>query len=172
MSRDWLWDRKITLPAAKQILRDPAHPRFVDLAALLLSRKNSPSEVFREYIRPVDFCRNWTLLKKEMNKDTWGSSRIHFWQAVYEKVREKLKRRGTLIKTLSPQKPDVGLIMIGEKIKALREERGLTQKALARKLKISQQIISRVESGRQNISLLTLKEIASALEAKVEVGLN
>ena len=170
MKRDWLWDSKTTLRTAIQILRDPAHPRFVNLAALLLSRKNAPSEVFREYIRPADFCRHWPSLKKAMNKDAWGSPRVHFWQAVYEKVSEKLKKKGTFIKKLRPQKTDVGLIMIGEKIRALREARGLTQKALARKLKISQQVISRVESGRQNVSLITLKEIAAALEAKVEVG--
>jgi len=43
---------------------------------------------------------------------------------------------------------------------------GFSQKELAQKLRISQQIISRIESGRENISLLTLEKVAAALGKK------
>lgn len=170
MKRDWLWDRKINMRKAKDILRNPSHPKFLALASLLLTRKNSPAEVFKEYLLPADFCQNWGRIKKLMQKDAWAKPRIHFWQAVYEKVKEKLKRKGRAVKSIPLPKADEFCKRIGLKIKLLRKEQGFTQKGLANKLKISQQIISRIESGRQNISLLTLKEIASALQAKVEVN--
>lgn len=57
MKRDWLWDRKISLTKAKKILTKPDHPKFIALAALLLSRKNNPKEVF-QILSPDHFCQN------------------------------------------------------------------------------------------------------------------
>lgn len=169
MKRDWLWDRKISIAQARSILRDPRHPKFLKLAALLLARKNRPAEVFKADLSAVDFCRNWQRIKPIMRKDAWGESRTHFWQAVFEKVKEKLKRRGTVIRPAETKRTEALLKATGKKLKDLRQEKRLTQRELARKLKISQQIISRVESGQQNISLLTLKEMVAALQAKVNI---
>ena len=53
---------------------------------------------------------------------------------------------------------------------ALREKAGLSQRELARKLKTSQQNISRLESaGYEGHSLSMLRRIASALNARVHV---
>jgi transcriptional regulator len=55
---------------------------------------------------------------------------------------------------------------------ALRERAGLSQKELARKLKTSQQQISRLESpGYEGHSLNTLRRVAKALHARVRVVL-
>lgn len=55
-------------------------------------------------------------------------------------------------------------------IAALREKAGLTQKALARKLKTSQQQISRLESpAYEGHSLSMLRRVAHALDAEVKV---
>ena len=55
-------------------------------------------------------------------------------------------------------------------IAALREKAGLTQKELARKLKTSQQQISRLESpSYEGHSLSMLRRVASALGASVRV---
>ncbi|MBU2568162.1 MAG: helix-turn-helix domain-containing protein [Elusimicrobia bacterium] len=56
---------------------------------------------------------------------------------------------------------------IGDRIKGIRNQKGLTQKQFAKKLKVSQQLISRIESGRENISIITLKNIAKALNTRV-----
>ena len=56
------------------------------------------------------------------------------------------------------------------KIAALREEAGLSQKELARKLKTSQQQISRLESpAYEGHSLSMLRRVAEALGASVRV---
>jgi ribosome-binding protein aMBF1 (putative translation factor) len=53
---------------------------------------------------------------------------------------------------------------------ALRQQAGLTQKELARKLKTSQQQVSRLESpGHEGHSLDMLRRVAKALNARVRV---
>jgi transcriptional regulator with XRE-family HTH domain len=55
---------------------------------------------------------------------------------------------------------------------ALREQAGLSQAELARKLKTTQQQISRMESpGYEGHSLSTLRRVAKALHARVRVVL-
>ncbi len=59
---------------------------------------------------------------------------------------------------------------IALQLAALRKTAGLSQKDLARKLKTSQQQISRLESpGYEGHSLSMLRRVAQALHAKVKV---
>jgi len=70
----------------------------------------------------------------------------------------------------SKAKPINGFCLsVGDRLRLLRKKNNLTQNALADKLKVSQQIISRIESGRENISLLTLRKITSELGAKIDI---
>jgi ribosome-binding protein aMBF1 (putative translation factor) len=105
-----------------------------------------------------------------MRKDNWNNPRIEFWQAIYEKLLEKYRAEG--INIFSKGKVKVineFCLWVGERIRILRKQKNLTQKMLARKLNISQQMISRIESGGENISLLTLKRIADELGVKVSI---
>ena len=52
---------------------------------------------------------------------------------------------------------------MGGRVRALREERGLSQEKLARRARLSLRFLSQVESGRGNISLLKLFGLARAL---------
>lgn len=171
MNKDWLWDQKTSPAAAMQILKDPLNPNFLRMASILLLRKNTPREVFSDYLSPLIFYQNWERIKRVMKRDAWGKPRLHFWQAVYEKVREKFKKRKIVLRPTALYQADEFCQSIGDKIKNLRRKRGRTQEELSKKLQISQQIISRIESGRQNISLLTLKNIASCLGAEVKIEL-
>ncbi|MBU3958707.1 MAG: helix-turn-helix domain-containing protein [Candidatus Omnitrophica bacterium] len=104
-----------------------------------------------------------------MRKDAWNNPRIEFWQAIYEKLKEKYKDKGiSVTKAIAVTRPqDEFCKLIAERIKSIRKLKGLTQDALAKKLRASQQIISRIERGRENISLLTLKKIVDALEMEL-----
>ncbi len=68
---------------------------------------------------------------------------------------------------------DTGLsAKLAVRIASLREERGLTQLALARKLKISQQALSSLEDpSSANYTLGTLQRIATALKKDLVVEL-
>lgn len=56
----------------------------------------------------------------------------------------------------------------GEKLKAVREARGLTQQTLAEKLYVTRQAVSRWECGARYPDLLTAKKIAATLEVSLD----
>ena len=164
MRPGWLWDKNLSIEEIRGILRDPQHERFVHTAALLLSRNNVPKDIFDQYLDRKIFVHNWVRIKGQMRKNSWNDSRIVFWQAVYEKIFEGFKEKGIPTRPAKKEKPTNQRCKdIGEKIRADRQEMGLTQKELAQRLGISQQIISRIEMGRDNMSLTTLDKIFSVL---------
>ena len=169
MSRDWLWDRKVTDRKAKRILKDSQNKNFVLFASLLLMRKNNPKEIFSEYVNPFIFCKNWPSIKKSMRKDKWNSKRVIFWQAIYEKLIERYRKEGIRIR--EKQKTPIITICkkVGEQIREVRKAKGLSQKALAKKIGVSQQLISRIEKGRENISLATLDNVLKALGKSIDI---
>lgn len=169
MSINWLWDRKTSVNSAKKILRNPDNKNFLGFAALLLARQNSTREVFTQYLNPIDFCRNWQKIKRVMRRDNWNNPRIEFWQAIYEKLIEKYRNKKIRINDFKKQAEPVDELCrtVGNKIKNIRKQNGLTQKQLAGKMKISQQLISRIENGRENISVIALKNVAAALNSRI-----
>ena len=56
---------------------------------------------------------------------------------------------------------------IGENIKNIRKEKGLTQAELGEKLSVSQQMIGQYENGKNSPQMDTLKKIATALEVNI-----
>jgi len=57
--------------------------------------------------------------------------------------------------------------IVGVNIKRLREDQGLTLRALASKLGLSASFLSQVESGKSSLSLSTLKNISDALSTTI-----
>lgn len=53
---------------------------------------------------------------------------------------------------------------LGQRIKDLREALGMTQRQMARKLKVKQPVISRIEENAESCALKTLVRIAQTLE--------
>jgi len=54
----------------------------------------------------------------------------------------------------------------GENLKKIREAKGFSQRALALSCNVDHSHISRIESGEKNITVLTILELANALEVK------
>ena len=164
MRPKWLWDRNIEMEEIQAILRNPEHERFVEFAALLLSRNNVPKEIFDQYLDKTHFVQNWTRIKRRMRKDAWNDPRIIFWQAVNEKLTAEFKTKGI---TVRPAKREVVrdeyCQRLGIVIKSTRERWKWSQNEVAERLGISQQIISRIENGRNNMCILTLKKISQVL---------
>ena len=172
LKNDWLWDRKITINKARLILKDPANSHFLSISATLLARKNTPNEVFKYYLKPLDFLKNWRAIKRQMRKDNWNDPRIEFWQAIYEALREKFRKRGVDLKEETPsiiREENDFCKTIAEKIKIARKQKGLSQRELAKRLEVSQQMVSRIEKGRENIYLLTINNITEALGTEVHI---
>ena len=57
--------------------------------------------------------------------------------------------------------------IVGAKIRALRKEKGFTQDEFAIRAGLNRTHLYRLESGRQSITLRTLKIIADALDLRV-----
>ena len=55
--------------------------------------------------------------------------------------------------------------LVGRNVRRLRLERGLTQEQFAERSGFSQQYISDLERGRRNPTVVSLFELASALQA-------
>ena len=170
MRPEWLWDRNISIKQIQNILKNPQGKRFVEIAALFLSRNNVPKEVFDQYLDKIIFVQHWSRIKRQMRKDAWNDPRIIFWQAVYKKLVSEFQKKGMATRPeKEEQQIDELSRQIAEKIKSARQETGLTQNKLADKIGISQQIISRIEKGRTDLRLLTLEKIARGLGRGVRV---
>ena len=95
--------------------------------------------------------------------------RIIFWQVVYEVLAKKYHAKGIVFKPEKQVKKPV-CENLGKELAAIRREQGLSQKDLAKKIGISQQLISRIEKGGENISLITLTNLARALNKRAEIS--
>ncbi|MEI8349062.1 MAG: helix-turn-helix transcriptional regulator [Candidatus Omnitrophota bacterium] len=172
MKNNWLWDMKVNEAEVKAALKDPTHKDFLRFAALLLARNNEPKQVFSEYLDPLVFCKYWQGIKRRMREDKWVQGRIIFWQAIYDSLKEKYRARGIIFKKEPVPEKNHLCKEVGDKVSALRHSQHLSQKGLAEKMGISQQLISRIEKGRENVSLSTLDNVARALGKKVEISMN
>lgn len=83
---------------------------------------------------------NWKDLRKELLKDPE-------FRAEYEKMQPKFETVSALI--------------------SARIQKGLTQEALAKKIKTKQSAIARIESGNANPSIGFLQKLADALGKKL-----
>ena len=164
------WDKNISESEVKNILKDVAHPRFIYFAAILLSRTNDAKMVFRDFLNRKDFVQYWQKIKRKMRQNDWNDSRILYWDEFYAVFRRALKQRGEKAVTERRSAINEDLEKIGDKIKKARKKKHLTQRELAKKIGLSQQTVSFVERGYNNISFVTLQKITEALELNIYIN--
>jgi UDP-N-acetylglucosamine 1-carboxyvinyltransferase len=155
MKINWLWDTRLSEDRVKKILKNEHDQRFYIYAEKLFSRVSDPKIVF-DYIPKKVFCRHWPVISKRIQKDTWVQGRADFWQTVYEKTVGVYPER----------------MSIAEQIKNIRTQMGYSQKELAKRLGVIQQYVSKLEAGRENLTLDTLKKIAEVFSKQLIVRLN
>ena len=170
MKTNWLWDSRMGESEVRKILRDENHPKFDIYAEKLFSRISDPKMVF-SIVDKVTFCKKWPNIKKRMRKDRWFEYRIAFWQTIYERIHEKLKEQG--IKIRVPQEVEIPAqrLKIASQIRDIRMKLGCTQKDIAKKLGVIQQYISKIENGRENVSVDTLTRIADVFDRRLIIEL-
>lgn len=59
-------------------------------------------------------------------------------------------------------------IILGERVKKLRKQKGYTREAFAEKLSVSTRFLATVESGEAGVSISTLKNIAVLLDTSTD----
>ena len=80
-------------------------------------------------------------------------------------------RNSSTTLTLRPRvDADLTRLRVEQDLIGLREDQGLSQRDLARRVGVSQPVIARIEAGTaQNLQLRTLLKIASALNGQVDI---
>jgi transcriptional regulator with XRE-family HTH domain len=71
------------------------------------------------------------------------------------------------VPNLSKQRQDPTLVSLGEAIRKIRHERGISQETLALLAEVDRSYVGRVERGDNNVALLTLVKLAAALQITV-----
>jgi len=155
MKINWMWDTRLSEARVKKILKNEHDPRFYIYAEKLFSRVNDPKIAF-DYVPREVFCRNWPNISKRIQKDAWVQGRAGFWQTVYEKTM-----------SIHPER-----MSIAEQIKNIRTQMGYSQNELAKRLGVIQQYVSKLEAGRENLTLDTLKKIAEVFGKRLTIRLN
>src|SRR5712691_253618 len=61
---------------------------------------------------------------------------------------------------------------LGERVRQVRARRGMTRKLLARDSGVSERYLAQIESGKGNISILVLRQLAGALDIPLDVLLS
>lgn len=61
---------------------------------------------------------------------------------------------------------------IGQRIKAIREEKELSQKDIAYAADLDRSYIASVENGKRNVSIVNIEKIAHALKVSVRMFFN
>ena len=69
-------------------------------------------------------------------------------------------------------KDDKFLIILGKRIKLLRKTKNLSQLELAVKMENHSEQIGRIERGKHNVTICTLRQIANSLEISLAELLN
>ena len=169
MGQNIFWDKKLTEKDAAKILAVESHERFLEIAALLLSRTNDIKLVLSRYLDKETFCRKWRKIKAEMRKNKWADERIDFWDQIYrtlyvqlgDKIRKEKKEKVSVV-------PD--LMKFAEIFTNERKKQKMTQKTLAQKTGLTQQYISYIEQGKSDFSVTVLKKLSDALNLKVKIS--
>ncbi|HEX7640721.1 MAG TPA: helix-turn-helix transcriptional regulator [Burkholderiaceae bacterium] len=68
---------------------------------------------------------------------------------------------------LSKQRQDPALLSLGKAIRQIRLEQGISQEELALLADVDRSYVGRVERGDNNVAVLTLVKLASALRVSV-----
>ena len=162
----------ITLTSkVRRILKSPDSEGFTTIASLVLSHRTDPETLWKDYLEPAIFYKHWPAIKDNMVRYNLGAENISVWQAAYEKLASKYKKTAPPFIEEERIEQKGRYAVIGKKLARLRTKAGMSQQELARKLNTSQQLISRIEKGDENITLLTLSNIARILKVDIKIDL-
>lgn len=155
----YFWDlNEKALRETEDILKSPEHAKFQSRMIRLLSRCQSPKELF-SVISKEAFIDAWPRLRRYWAQIGKESDFRDWWQTIYEEV---LRSQGRGKKVAG--EPALLFKKVGVKIKEARIGRDMSQRDLALAVGMKQPDISKIEEGRKNITLGTLVRICKYLD--------
>ena len=104
----------------------------------------------------IDTLDRYYSLLEQIDLNTYSTKKDQgFWIGYY-----KARAKGSMLVTRQ---------RIGQRIRELREAKGLSQRDLEDRTGLTHNDICRIENGNYNVSLDTLTKIATALDAEVSI---
>lgn len=159
--KKYFWGLNPTaLKETERIIKNPEHPRFIERIFAILSRCDKPKELF-SIIKKEQFIETWPKIRQYWIKRNQAKDFRFWWETIYEQLAEK----GEIRKKLKGRPSEI-FIKIGKIIREKRLDKGLSQTDLARMARIKQPDISKIESGKINITLETLLRLCKILDIK------
>ena len=137
---------------------------------------------FREVLKSIDIPKgsNASILldPKEFKKVKLNNNTLS-WKKAGQTITFRGKERAVpfeigadVLYRLSKQDPEARALAIGQLVRAMREEAGLTQHGLAEKSGTSRNYISRIENDKSGIELSTLQKIVeTGLGRRLEINI-
>ena len=151
--KKYFWDfNQEILDKIPHILRNPDHPKHIQVMTTLLSRCDNAQKVF-EHVNKETFILTWPKIRKYWKRTARAADFLAWWETIYEES----------AKTALKPRPGKALSEIGSRIRTARNKSGFTQKDLANMAGMTQADISRIERG-YNIKLISLMKIMKALK--------
>ena len=152
------------LKETAQTLRDPSDRQFCSKAITLLSLCDKPRELFGAIPQEV-FLQHWPSIKRRWKRSGQAQTNRLWWDSIYLTLISKGKK-------VTPEQRSGYLAFIGQQIKKARLKKEWSQIDLAERVNIEQRLISRIESGKANITMETLLKLAKVLNIeKIDLGL-
>ncbi len=167
MIAKYFWDlNEAALKETARIVRTPRHPAFPQRMTTLLSRCDTPKELFA-IISQKTFVDAWPRIRAYWAKRARQSDARDWWETLYERLVER-DRHAAITVTGGPP---AMFRTLGRLVREARLAKGLSQHQLAFCVGMRQPDISRVEEGKQNVTLLTLMRLCKALGlTKISIG--
>lgn len=159
MIAKYFWDlNEAALKETARILRNPKHPLFPQRMTTLLSRCDQPKALFAILPRQL-FVEAWPAIRAYWVRQARQSDARDWWETLYERLVERERPTAITVKGGSP----TAFRTVGRLIREARLAKGMSQQQLAFRVRMRQPDISRVEEGKQNITLLTLMRLCKVL---------
>lgn len=163
----YFWDlNPQALMETSRALKNPEHPQFAERMVTLLTRCDQPKELFSAVPKET-FLKAWPKIRSAWIKRIRQSDQRSWWETMYEQLAEAADKKNLPAKG----EPSVHFAKFGMLLKAKRLDAGLSQSQLAKRTGLAQPVISQIEEGRKNITLLTLIRLCKVLDIKtLEIG--
>ena len=158
----YFWDlNRGSLRETEKILKNPRHPRFSAKMVTFLSRCDKPRELYT-VLPKKKFIESWPKIRSYWMKIDRRSTFRDWWQTIYEELLgESRKKRQRVI-----GKTPAFFSKLGIQVRQARIRKGLSQEQLALTIGMKQPDVSKIEEGKNNMTLNTLMRLCKILGIK------
>lgn len=177
---DWMPD-SLAPETVLAVLDDPGHEQFTMLAARLLESTEDLDEVTRYLDRDI-LARHFRRIRISMGRTGEARVRRRHWEQRLSGGspgsgdgsrggEQTSLLAGTHDPSSESESDPSSAVQVGRTIRRLRERKGLTQAELGERLGVTRQAISKVEQGRENVTVDRLQRIMRALNYRLRFNL-